>query len=240
MPLRDHFHPPLSKKRSWDALHGGWPMVICMELNARLPSPFIAEPQIHLGSNFEIDVAASKSPEFARDETATGGTATALWAPPEPTLAVATDLPDVDEYEVRVTDTETGKLVAAIELVSPANKDRPETRRAFAAKCETLLHRGVSVTIVDVVTLRRFNLYGDLLDLIGESDPFLSPEPPCIYAVTCRWHRRAKQPYLETWTRGMAVGEPLPVLPLWLAADLAVPLDLELTYEQTCRALRIL
>jgi len=37
----------------------------------------------------------------------------------------------------------------------------------------------------------------------------------------------------------LAVGRPLPTLPLWLAADLAVPLGLEPTYEETCRVLRI-
>jgi hypothetical protein len=241
MPLRDHFHPPLSNKRSWDALHGGWPMVMVMDLNNRLPPAYLAEPQIHLGANFEIDVATTTQGELRSNaaEDATGGIATAVWAPPEPTLAVATDLPDVDEYEVRVIDTETGRLVAAVELVSPANKDRPETRRAFAAKCETLLHHGVSVTIVDLVTLRDFNLYGELLDLIGQTDPLLSPEPPSVYAVACRWRRRANQPFLETWARPLKLGEPLPTLPLWLASDLAIPLDLESSYEQTCRALRI-
>jgi hypothetical protein len=239
MPLRDHFHPPLSNKRSWDALHGGWPMVIVMDLNNRLPPSYLAEPQIHLGSNFEIDVAASTRGEPIVANDSVGGAATAIWAPPEPTLAVATDLPDVDEYEVRVIDTEIGRLVAAIEIVSPANKDRPETRRAFAAKCETLLQQGVSVTIVDLVTLRGFNLYGELLDLIGQTDPLLSPEPPGVYAVACRWRRRVNQPVLETWIRSLALGESLPTLPLWLASDLAIPLNLESTYEQTCRALRI-
>jgi hypothetical protein len=28
MPLRDHFRPPLSDRRSWEELHGGWPMMI--------------------------------------------------------------------------------------------------------------------------------------------------------------------------------------------------------------------
>lgn len=238
MPLRDHFHPPLSKKRSWDALHGGWPMVIATDLNDRLPPSYLAEPRIHLGS-VEIDVATSVQGDVTPGEGSGGGTATAAWAPPEPTLAVVTDLPDVDEYEVRVIDAEVGKLVGAIEIVSPANKDRPETRRAFAAKCELLLHQGVSVTIVDLVTSRGFNLYGDLLDLIGQSDPLLAPAPPSIYAVACRWGPRMPQPLPETWTGALAVGEPLPTLPLWLATDLAVPLNLESTYEQTCRALRI-
>jgi hypothetical protein len=37
----------------------------------------------------------------------------------------------------------------------------------------------------------------------------------------------------------LLTGQPLPTLPLWLADDLAVPLDLEATYEQTCGILRI-
>jgi hypothetical protein len=32
---------------------------------------------------------------------------------------------------------------------------------------------------------------------------------------------------------------PFHSLPLWLAEDLAIPLDLEASYEQTCRDLRI-
>ena len=217
-------------------------MVIATDLNNRLPPSYLAEPQIHLGANFEIDVATSAQGGWApvgAKEHSTGGATTAMWAPPEPTLAVAADLPDVDEYEVRVIETETGRLVAAIEVVSPANKDRPETRRAFAAKCETLLHQGVSVTLVGVVTLRDFNLYRELLDLIGQTDPLLSPEAPSVYAVACRWRRLANQPLFEAWTRPLAVGEPLPTLPLWLTSDFAIPLTLETSYEQTCRALRI-
>jgi hypothetical protein len=53
------------------------------------------------------------------------------WAPPSPTLAIATDLPEQDEYEVRIVEIETKRLVAAVEIVSPANKDRPDRRGAF-------------------------------------------------------------------------------------------------------------
>ena len=98
-----------------------------------------------------------------------GGVATAVWAPPEPTLVVATDLPEIDEYEVRVYGHEGcgRRLVAAVEIVSPANKDRPETRRAFVAKCAALLLDRVSVTIVDLVTTRTPNLYGELMEFFG-------------------------------------------------------------------------
>lgn len=43
----------------------------------------------------------------------------------------------------------------------------------------------------------------------------------------------------EAWHRPLQDGQPLPPLPLWLADDLAVTLDLEGTYEQTCEVLRI-
>jgi hypothetical protein len=83
---------------------------------------------------------------------------------PAPTLTLETELPEQDEYEVRVYDARRGRtLVAAIELVSPSNKDHPESRRAFVAKCAALLQKDVCVSIVDVVTVRQFNLYADLL-----------------------------------------------------------------------------
>ena len=37
----------------------------------------------------------------------------------------------------------------------------------------------------------------------------------------------------------LTVGSPLPQLPLWLGADICVPLDLETTYQVSCTDLRI-
>jgi hypothetical protein len=243
MPLRDHFHPPVNKRRSWEGFHGQWPAMIVMALANKMPRGYVAEPRVHLGAFYEIDVASYEEDVSAGSvvaaSAAEGGVATAVWAPPEPTLVVATDIPDQYEYEVRVYDTtDDRRLVAAVEIVSPANKDRPEHRRMFVAKCATLLGQGVCVAIVDLVTTRRFNLYGDLLELIGHTDPSLAPEPP-LYAAVCRSKREGDTPRLEMWAQAFAVGQPLPTLPLWLADDLAVPLELEASYEETCRILRI-
>jgi hypothetical protein len=248
MPLRDHFHSPLADKRSWDELHGAWPTLIVMALNKQLPATYVAAPRVHLGANYEIDVASfdeSFGGAGSLSDEGQGGVATAVWAPPQPTLAVAMDLPDQDEYEVRVyeDDKHERRLVAAVEIVSPANKDRPESRRLFVAKCADLLRRQVSVTIVDLVTTRQANLYGDLLELIGQSDPSIASVRPLTYAAACRWRQvgvaSRDRPRLETWAHALAVGQPLPTLPLWLADHLAVPLELEATYEETCRVLRM-
>jgi hypothetical protein len=49
-----------------------------------------------------------------------------------------------------------------------------------------------------VVTTRQFNLYGDLLELIGQADPSLAPELPPLYAAACRWKREGDVSRLET------------------------------------------
>jgi hypothetical protein len=101
------------------------------------------------------------------------------------------------------------------------------------------LQQRVSVIIVDPVTTRVQNLYAELLDLIGRSDPSLHPEPPPLYAVACRMTKRADEWTLETWSQPLVLGRPLSTMPLWLADNLAVPLDLDESYEQSCSILGI-
>ncbi|HMP04676.1 MAG TPA: DUF4058 family protein [Gemmatales bacterium] len=244
MPLRDHFRPPVESKHSWDELHGGWPMAIVQHLFPLLPEGYIAAPGVHLGTAFEIDVSAYEQDEPSHQEIKgheAGGVAVRAKRAPQATFTLETELPDQDEYEVRIYDARHGRrLVAAIEIVSPSNKDRPESRRAFVAKAAALLQRGVCVSLVDVVTIRHFNLYAELLELIGGVDPMLGTTPPSLYAVTLRGRKRIRQrPVLETWFYPMQLGQPLPNLPIWLDVDLFVPLDLEPSYEETCRFLRI-
>jgi hypothetical protein len=151
-----------------------------------------------------------------------------------------TELHEYDEYEVRVYDATRGRrLVAAIELVSPGNKDRVGKRNAFVGKCAALLQNGVAVSIIDVVTTRPFNLYAELMAFIEHPDPTMRADQPLLYAASCRWVRGEERALLESWSEVLAVGQPLPKLPLWLADALVVPLDLEESYEKTCRDLWI-
>ncbi len=243
MPLRDHFRPPLDTVTSWEEFHAGWPMVIVQQLRKRLPPGYVAGPRVHAGSQMEVDVATFETGRVASSFDANGsdgGVATAVWAPAAPSVAVETELPDYDEYEVRVYDARRGRrLVAAVEIVSPRNQDRPESRNAFVGKCAALLRAGVAVSIVDLVTVRQFNLYADLMAFIGQRDATFGDEPPPLYAASCRWLPRGERAVLETWSHGLAVGQPLPTLPLWLRDGLAVPLDLEQSYEQACDDLSI-
>ena len=228
MPLRDHFRPPVSTRVSWEEIHGMWPARIVLQLRTVLPKGYVAGPKIHAGSQVEIDVATFEQDDAPRLPSSAG----------DGGVAVETEVPDYDEYEVRIYDAERGRqLVAAIELVSPGNKDRPEKRNAFVGKCATLLQKGVAVSIVDVVTPRQFNLYAELLQFLGQTDPTLGEPLPHLYAVSCRWRPQDKRMLLQTWSHTLTLGQPLPTLPLWLTGKLAVPLDLEQSYEQACHDL---
>ena len=243
MPLRDHFRPPLDLVTSWEGLHGQWPAVIVQQLRRQLPAGYVAEPRVHSGAQVEIDVAAFEKADVApssRMAEGNGGVSTAVWAPAQPSVAVETTLPEYDEYEIRIFDARRGRhLVAAIEIVSSANKDRPEHRNIFVAKCVALLQKGVAVSIVDLVTVKQFNLYVDLLTVIGHTDPTLSDPPPHLYAASCRCTRQGERTLLQTWSHALKLEEPLPTLPLWLSKDLVVPLNLEQSYEQACTDLWI-
>ena len=105
-------------------------------------------------------------------DAAIGDGGTALLTALSPTLTVEADLSEQDVYEVQIYDLERGRrLVAAIEIVSPSNKDRPETREAFIGKVAALLQKDICVSIVDLVTIRHSNLYGELLEFVGLRDP---------------------------------------------------------------------
>jgi len=244
MPLRDHFHSPVDDKHRWDSLHGQWPAMIVLDLQSQLPPEFVALPTVHLGGSVEIDIGAFEDVEPARaprrDWHANGDGGTATLAKTQPSLSVETDRPDADEYEVRIYDTKRqSKLVAAIEIVSPSNKDRSETRRAFVDKCAAMLRQDVSVAIVDLVTPYHFNLYSDLLERLGTADPTVADPPSGIYAMSCRGYTPRKRWVFQAWHHPLNLGRPLPTLPLWLREDVVVSLDLETTYEQTCRVFRI-
>lgn len=239
MPLRDHFHTA-STILNWQALHAGWPMMMVTRLNALLPKEYVAQPRVYLGTRMEVEFGALEregsdlSPDQSSGE---GGVAVATWAPAAPAILLDTELPEPDEYEVKIYLQDEFRLVAAIELVSPSNKDRPENRQTFVNKCEALLKRDVCVTIVDPVTDRNANLYGELLDELAA--PRTSVSRSAIYAVTCRGRRSGQRWRLESWEHELAVGAAQPTLPVWLSPDIMVPLELEATYEDTCRGLRI-
>jgi hypothetical protein len=230
MVLHDHFRPPLSLRRHWHAFHSAWSTYLASHLNDQLPEGYFAEPNVQFG--IEIDVAAW---EESTDNTIA---ITSGWAPPPPTHTVSIAMLS-DLVEVQVYGREGGPTLAgAIELVSPANKDRPANREAFVSKCAAYLQQGVGLLIVDVVTDRHARLHAELLErLQAEAEAILESE---LYAAAYRPLEREEAPALDIWQAALSIGNDLPILPLWLRGSLCLRVDLAATYSRTCREQRIL
>lgn len=226
MALRDHFRPPLSERRQWHSFHHAWATYLSSQINLCLPTGYFAAPNIQYG--IEIDVAAFRDGEPSPQPSP--------WAPPPARQSIA--LPMLENIvEIGIFHQEGGvELAGAVELVSPANKDRPDTRDAFLNKCLTYLQGGVGLVIVDVVTSRLANLHLALLARLGEESP---PPPTPLYAASYRPVERDGSHALDIWREDLHVGGDLPTMPLWVRGDLCFPVDLAGTYDRTCREQRM-
>jgi len=118
---------------------------IASDLNQRLPEGYFAEPNVQFG--IEIDVATLKN---AQEGIVQFPTALTQHGRPCPIQTVSFQ-PTSETVEVSIFSSEAGQPGGAIELVSPANKDRS----SIAVRCcETYLQQDQGLVVVDVVTVR--------------------------------------------------------------------------------------
>jgi hypothetical protein len=229
MPLLDHFRPPLSTRRHWHSFHNAWSTYLADALNQSLPDGYFAEPNAQFG--IEIDIATFSEP--TRVQTTASEP---QWHPQSPTATLPFQ-PTTDVVEVQVFDTQAGPvLVGAIELISPANKDRPAHRSAFVSKCQTYLQQGIGLVIVDLVTTLSANLHHDLMERLELA---IAPLDASLYATAYRVTESNGNPALEVWQNALHLNRLLPTLPLYLKGGLSVPIQLNETYEYTCVRQRI-
>jgi hypothetical protein len=121
-----------------------------------------------------------------------------------------------------------GDVVAVIEVVSPGNKDSRHAVRAFARKAVGLLQAGVHLLIVDLFPPGRRDPQGMhkvIWDRLREEPFTLPPDKPLTLAAYAAGTETVA--YVEP----VAVGDPLPDMPVFLTAQQYVPCPLEATYQ---------
>jgi hypothetical protein len=241
MPLLDHFRKPASRV-PWRSIHSGWLSELATRLNTTLPPGYIALDSVSIDGGLEVDVGIEEEDDPPPPVTGTTGGGTAVATVPvvyQPPPATGTALYDFsDTVEIRVTNEETGRLVGAIELVSPGNKDRGAKRDMFLAKCLDNIAGGACVVIVDVITARRANLHNELVTTLG-ADNLVLPEETSLYAATYRPIIRKKKMTVDVWVNPLQIGAALPTMPLRVVAGLFVPVELEETYAAACRGRKL-
>ncbi len=122
-----------------------------------------------------------------------------------------------------------GRLISAVELASPRNKDRPGARATYLGRYVGYLLEGVHLLLVDV---HRRPLGFSFADEIARELEIASPPLPTPFAAGYRVGEPAATGgcFLATWRRPLTVGAPLPLMALPITVQTLVPVDLEQTY----------
>ncbi len=232
MPLFDHFNPPLSRQRQWRGFFSAFAVMVAGQLNkGRMPKEYNAQPHVKF-----TDVVEVEPDEYVYDSTSRS---TDTWRVPRPGAVVAAEFANGHAIEVRIHDDWQADPVAVVTFVTPLNTESLARRRAFAARCATHLQLDASLVVVDMVTSPHPAARTSLLDLLSLGEVVAGIPAAVLSAVTYRTVRTRAETRLEIWQEPLAVGAPLPVVPVWLAEHIAVPLDLEASYREACAALRI-
>jgi hypothetical protein len=235
MPLHDW-----NTLSGWDGVHQVWIVELLYWIKPRLPEGYRAyvgtTPTFAIGSpgDDRPDVGVRSVP--AGNGAQTGADGKTLAAPEDPD-----DAPDQEIAVATLTGApalfveQQGRLIAAVELVSPRNKDRPTACATYASIYAGYLLKGVHLLLVDV---HRRPLRFSFADRIGEELQMEQPPCPTPFAISYRVGEPAPNGgrFLAIWRRALTVGAPLPPLRLPLSVAEWVPVDLEHTYTRAAEA----
>ncbi len=226
MPIHDW---TLVSSGLFHAFHQGWTVRIADALNGRLPKGYYALVEQRIEGP-EPDVIAV---ETKRDLKKPAGTGSAVLLPPQTSL-LARAKSDAVHYAKRANRITVrhplGEVVAIVEVVSPGNKDSRHALRTFVDKAASFLRRGVHLLVVDLFPPSLLNPQG-IHHLIWQefSDlPFAFPigkdRTLVSYQADDEW---------VAFIEPLAVNDPMPDMPLFIAPGEHVLTPLESTYQET-------
>jgi hypothetical protein len=159
------------------------------------------------------DVSVRRSNRSGTATTPKGGTGggTAVLEPP-PLLLRFAEVEEVPQVTVNIYDVADRTLVAAIEVLSPTNKERSQGRAEYLAKRQRLFHSDAHLIEIDLLRM-------------GPRLPMADPIPPTDYCVLVS--RADRRPMTDVWP--VSVRQPLPTVPVpVLPGDPEAKLDLQL------------
>jgi hypothetical protein len=217
----------------WDGVHHFWITHLFHWIKPRLPEEYRA----YVGSVPALTVtAAPERPDLAVRH----------WLPNPPSPAPPGNVSPSDaSLEEPIMETATltlepqpalyvayrGRLVAALELILPRNKDRPGARASYLHRYLSYLQENVHLLLVDV---HRRPVNFSFADALDEELHISLPPLPAPLAVTYRVGEPAPQGgrFVAIWRRALSIGQPLPTMLLPLTVHSAIPVNLEETYQQ--------
>lgn len=238
MPMHDWTRVPAG---IYHAFHNSWITHLQEALNrGLLPATYYALGEQRAG-DFGPDVLTLRTEADELDEAAqaTGG-----GAGESPLLAVAEAPPQVRLSQEAIEDlffylrrqrtiairhTSGDRIVALIEILSPANKHSRVTLDEFEDKVVAALRDGVHVLVLDPLppTLHAPDgIHGAIWERLLAGRYARPDDLPLTLVSYC-----VRSP-ITAWIEPLRVGSPLVDMPLFLTADHYIPVPLELTYME--------
>jgi hypothetical protein len=229
MPLHDW-----TDRAGWEGMHHLWITELLRWVKPRLPAGYRA----YIGSAPLLAVGApAERPDVGIREWHAETTTSPEGPAPAPPGDAAQIEPDV-EVAVAAIDPGAalfverhGRLVAAVELISPRNKDRPVSRTTYLSRYLGYLLEAVHLLLIDVHPRPLAFSFADRI--AGELHV---PQPPCPVPLAVSY--RVGEPaatggrLLAIWRRPLTIAAALPAVPLPLTVEVAIPIDLEQTYSR--------
>lgn len=226
MPLNDW-----RDERGWDGFLLLWLAQLLDWVQPRLPPGFRA----YVGS---VPALTLEAGDGKPDVTVRGWRGPSADIAPSSAMALA---PDRETVAAFTPDAQRalhvdwhGQLIAAIELVSPRNKDRLDAKARYARRYLGYLRQGVHLMLIDVFPHPAGFSFADAV-----SDDLELGEPPTPPPFAVNYRVGSTVPLGEAMGTPVAAASrvgPAPAgTPLPLDEDKAVVIDLEATYHQAAK-----
>jgi hypothetical protein len=224
------------------AFHTVWTGNIQTALNSGiLPTGFYALTEQHAGAAIAdvLTLHAGAEPLSEFESSSSMGTAVAE-APPRVRARQTVDLAlGLRRRTVSIRHKSRHRLIAMIEIVSPANKDRVKSVEAFAAKATDAVRADVNLLVIDLFPPGRHDPFGMTAAIRQQLEEAEEPAPqsdrPPSEPLTLSAFDAG--PPIDIYLEYLAVGSKLPVMPLFLRQSRYINVPLEETYDAAYRGM---
>ncbi len=212
--------------------HQQWISELSAQLNTGgLPRGYFALIEQRAGAAVPYVIAFERNQgSLTEGEIAGGGIALAA-ALPKTRFVMSADVELYASKASRIAIRHPlGEVVAVLEIVSPGNKDSRNALSAFVGRSLALLNGGIHLSLVDLLPPTKRDpqgIHGAIWDQIQETRIALPRDKPLTLASY------SAGPPKTAYVEPVAVGDPLPSMPLFLSAGLHIPLPLDETYRRT-------
>jgi hypothetical protein len=214
-------------------LHSAWIIHLKEILNGGLlPKGYYAMAEQHAGMSI-ADILTLQTGEGEAAPRETG--AVALASPPRLSRKLVAS--PIDSYRLArrtlaIRHISKHRVVALLEIVSPANKDRPSSVSEFVEKAVEAIHHGVHLLVIDLFPPGPSDpdgIHAAIWEHFNAEVEGLAAGKPLAVSA----YAAAKLP--EAWIEPLAVGDKLPDGPLFLEPRWHVDAPLEATYQAAYR-----